>query len=83
MRGSKKFDSNKALPKVYILNTVNTGKELLRTAIWANKKMGWFLADLLVYQVILKFWYIYHFAGHQTPFCVPEHKPTVYSAWDV
>ena len=41
------------LAKLYIPSTINTEKELLRTAIWADKK-GWFLRDLLVHKVILK-----------------------------
>ena len=43
------------ITKLYIPSTINTGKELLTTAIWVvNKKMGWFLANLLEHQVILK-----------------------------
>ena len=43
--------------------------------------MGWFWADLLVHKVLLK--PLGYFTAHQTLFHVPEHKPSVYSTWDV
>ena len=45
---------------------------IIRKHLWPSQNV-WTLKRKIHY-----FTMIYHFAGHQTQFCVPEHKPSVY-----